>query len=148
MYRHILSPHTDNSNCIHGIHTRCWTHLSLQESSAVQYSQLGSHICLRISPNPQSCQVKHMHCRQTHRQVNMDYSVGRETDTTAEVCLSVCVSVYFVCRVFRDRRCRPLGHFSQILSQMASCLLNSSRLLLCWGEGVIDEAALVKTPAM
>lgn len=37
---------------------------------------------------------------------------------------------------------------SQILSQMASCLLNSSRVLLSWEMAAIDEAALVKTPAM
>lgn len=75
-----------------------------------------------------------MHCRQTHRQVIMDYSVGRETDTTPEVCLSVCVSVYSSVECFQTD---DLGRsiISQILSQMASCLLNSSRLLLCWGEG-------------
>lgn len=77
----------------------------------------------------------------------MDYSVGRETDTTPEVGLSVCVSVYSSVKCFRtDDVVRSF--ISQILSQMASCLLNSSRLLLCWGEGVIDEAALVKTLAM
>ena len=79
------------------------THLYM-DTVAVQCSQLGLHAFVyigyiyiygscRISPNPQSCQVQHMHCRQTHRQVTMDYSVGRETDTTPEVCLSVCVSV-------------------------------------------------------
>lgn len=75
-----------------------------------------------------------MHCRQTHRQVIMDYSVGRETDTTPEVCLSVCVSVYSSVECFPTN---DVGRsiISQILSQMASCLLNSSRLLLCWGEG-------------
>ncbi|CAG6015261.1 unnamed protein product [Menidia menidia] len=37
---------------------------------------------------------------------------------------------------------------SQIWSQMAPCLLSSSTLLLCWGEVVIGQAALVKIPAM
>lgn len=88
-----------------------------------------------------------MHCRQTHRQVNMDCSVGRETDTTPEVGLSVCVSVCPSVSCLRtDDVVRSF--ISQILSQMASCLLNSSSLLLCWGEGVIDEAALVETLAM
>lgn len=75
-----------------------------------------------------------MHCRQTHRQVNMDYSVGRETDTTPEIGLSVCVSVYSSVECLRtDGVVRSF--ISQISSRMASCLLNSSRLLLCWEGG-------------
>lgn len=89
----------------------------------------------RISANPQSCQVKHMQCRQTHRQVIMDYSVGRETDTIPEVCLSVCVSVYSSVKRFRtDVVGRSIISQILVVSQMASCFLNSSRLLLYGGR--------------
>lgn len=64
-------------------------------------------------------QLKHMHCRQTHRQVNMDYSVGRETDTTPEVCLSVGLSVCLSLRLSSVFRADDVGrsvHFADRVS--------------------------------